>query len=170
MTAITPAKAATATPTLGSVVYRFEGQLGGMNPIGLFDNGIRYHNYFEGAVVDGPFAGGRIYGLDEFLVRPDGVGEIHAPEVVELGDIRVGLDVRGYVVPPAGAPTPPLEALLAPDFVYPDAPFRVTGSALASTTSPVHRYLNSLTIVIEGTVNLASGRLEVTARSVEPGR
>lgn len=164
----------TATPThertratVGSVVYRFEGQLGAMNPIGLFDQGIRFHNQFEGAVVDGPLAGGRIYGLDEFLLRPDGIGEIHAPEVIEHGDHRVALDVRGYVVPPEGLVVPALEAFLDPSFELPDVPFRVTGSAFAATTSPELQHLNSTTIVIEGEVNLATGRLDVEARAID---
>lgn len=158
---------APAAPHLGRVVYRFEGQLGELNPIGLFDEGIRYHNSFEGTIVDGTFAGGRIYGLDKFLLRPDGVGEIHAPEVVELGEHRVELDVHGYVVPPAGAPAPPLRAVLQPGFEFPDVPLRITGSALAATASPEYSELNSVTIVIEGSVNMATGRLEVTSRIVE---
>lgn len=166
-TALHPPKSGSA-PTLGATVYRFRGQLGPLNPVGLFDDGIRFHNQFEGRVVDGPFAGGRISGPDFFVLRPDGVGEIHAPELIELGDLRVALDVRGYVVPPAGAPVPPLADLLAPGFEFPDAAFRVTGTALASTTSAEYRHLNRATIVVEGTVNMGTGELDVTAQLVDP--
>lgn len=166
-TALHPPKSG-ATPVVGATVYRFTGRLGALNPVGLFDDGIRFHNHFEGRIVDGPFAGGRISGPDFFLLRPDGVGEIRAPELIELGDVRVSLDVRGYVVPPAGAPTPPLEAVLAPGFEFPDVPFRVTGSALAATTSAEHAHLDRSTLVVEGTVNMATGELDVTARLVDP--
>ncbi|HEY1282379.1 MAG TPA: hypothetical protein VGF22_22045 [Acidimicrobiales bacterium] len=153
--------------TVGELVYRFEGTLAEMYPIGVFAEGIRFHNHFEGTVVAGPFAGAKIFGPDLFLLRPDGVGEIHAPEVIDDGTHRVALDVRGYVVPPPGAPVPPLEALLAPGFEFPDVPFRVTGSALATTAAPGYEYLNRATIVIEGHVNLSNGELVVEARAVE---
>ena len=154
-TTTAPVSRPTTPPTLGATVYRFQGELGPLNPVGLFDDGIRFHNTFEGRIVDGPFTGGRI-------------GEIHAPELIESGSHRVALDVRGYVTPPAGAPVPPLAALLEPGFEFPDVPFRVTGSALAATTSPEYAYLNGTTIVVEGHVNMATGHLDVTARTVEP--
>jgi hypothetical protein len=153
--------------SLAELVYRFEGTLADMYPIGLFPEGIRFHNHFDGTVVAGPFAGAKISGPDLFLLRPDGVGEIHAPEVIDDGAHRVALDVRGYVVPPPGAPVPPLEAFLAPGFEFPDVAFRVTGSALAKTAAPEFAYLNRTTIVIEGHVNLATGELVVEARALE---
>ncbi len=152
---------------IGELVYRFEGTLAEMYPIGVFPEGIRFHNHFDGTVVAGPFTGGKIFGPDLFLLRRDGVGEIHAPEVIDDGTHRVALDVRGYVVPPPGAPVVPLESLLAPGFEFPDVPLRITGSALASTAAPDYRHLNQTTIVIEGHVNLASGELVVEARAVE---
>jgi hypothetical protein len=161
-----PTKSVTA-PRLGATVYRFQGVLGAPNPVGVFADGIRFHNHFEGHVIDGPFAGARISGPDYFVLRPDGIGEIHAPELIELGDVRVALDVRGYVVPPPGAPVPPLDAVVRPGFEFPDVPFRVTGSAFAATTAPGYEHLNGTTIVIEGTVNMATGDLDVTARQVD---
>jgi hypothetical protein len=153
--------------TVGELVYRFEGTLGELYPIGLFPEGIRFHNRFDGTVVAGPFAGATISGPDFFLLRRDGIGEIRAPEVIDDGTHRVALDVRGYVVPPPGTPVPYLEALLDREVAPPDVPFRVTGSALATTASPEFRYLNRTTIVIEGEVNLATGELVVEARAVE---
>ena len=157
----------TSPPTFGATVYRFQGELGPLNPVGLFDDGIRFVNQFEGRVVDGPFAGGRISGPDFFVLRHDGVGEIHAPELIEFEQHRVALDVRGYVVPPDGMNLPPLAALLEPGFEFPDVPFRVTGSAFASTTSTEFTHLNGVTIVIEGQVNMGTGALDVTARIVD---
>jgi hypothetical protein len=154
-------------PALGDVVYRFQGQLGDLNPVGLFDDGIRFFNRFEGAVVDGPFAGGRISGPDFFVLRPSGVGEIHAPELIEFEQHRVALDVRGYLVGPDGMAFPPLAAVLEPGFAFPDVAFRVTASALASTTSPGFEHLNSAVIIVEGDVNMGTGAMDVTARIVD---
>jgi hypothetical protein len=153
-------------PQLTELVYRFEGQLGELYPVGLFDDGLRFHNQFEGRIVDGPFAGGRIFGLDQFTLRPDGVGVIDAPEIVESGEHRLSVRVRGYVVPPEGAPAPPLEAVASPGFEFPDVPFRVTGSGHVATTSPAFAHLNRTLVVVEGQVNMATGRLEVEARAV----
>ena len=154
-------------PVFGDVVYRFQGQLGELNPVGLFDDGIRFFNHFEGAIVDGPFAGGRISGPDFFVLRPSGVGEIHAPELIEFEHHRVALDVRGYLVGPDDMAFPPLTAVLEPGFEFPDVAFRVTASALASTTSPGFEHLNSAVIVVEGEVNMGTGAMDVTARIVD---
>lgn len=154
-------------PRIGDVVYRFQGQLGELNPVGLFDNGIRFFNQFEGQIVDGPFAGGRISGPDFFVLRPSGVGEIHAPELIEFEQHRVTLDVRGYLVGPDGFEIPPLEVLLTPGFEFPDMAFRVTASALAATTSPEFTHLNAAVIVVEGEVNMGTGAMDVTARIVD---
>ena len=151
---------------LGELIYRFDARLADLYPLGVFAEGIRYHNQFEGTVVDGPFAGGRIFGVDQFLLRPDGVGVIVAPEIIEHDGRRISGEVRGYVVPPAGAPVPPLEAVLDEAFEWPDVPFRVTGSVLLRTTHPDLAYLNSTVAVVEGTVVLATGALRVEARAV----
>lgn len=146
------------------LVYRFEGDLADPYPVGLFEDGLRFHNDFAGTVTDGPFAGGRIFGLDRFTVRPDGVGVVVAPEVIECGDVRVQVDVRGYVVPPPGAAVPSPEEMTRPGFTFPDAPFRFTGCATARTAHPDHEALNAAVLVLEGTVNMGTGRLEVEAR------
>jgi hypothetical protein len=160
--------APTTRARVGELIYHFEGQLAPMYPIGRFDEGIRFHNEFEGRVVAGPFAGARIFGLDQFLLRPDGVGVIVGAEVIDDGQHRVSGELRGYVVPPPGAPTPPLDAVLAGTLQPPDVPLRVTGSVLLKTTAAGFGHLNQTTAVIEGTVNLATGRLDVEARAVEP--
>lgn len=147
------------------LVYRFDGQLADLYPIGLFPEGIRFHNQFDATVVAGPFEGGRIFGLDQFTVRPDGVGVIVAPEIIDAGDVRVSVDVRGYVVPPEGVEMPPLEVLASPGFEFPDLDFRVTGSALMRTEDPRYEHLNRTVAVLEGTVNMGTGRLAVEARA-----
>ena len=154
-------------PRLGEIVYRFTGRLGEMNPVGLFDDGIRFFNHFEGAIVDGPFAGGKISGPDFFVLRPTGIGEIHAPELIEFGAHRVALDVRGYLIGPEGLTVPPLEVVLQPGFEFPDAEFRVTATAHAATASLEFGHLNAAVIVVEGFVNMGTGAIDVTARIVD---
>jgi len=100
------------------------------------------------------------------MLRPDGVGVIVAPEIVDNGETRVALDVRGYVVPPAGMEMPPLEVLASPDFEFPDLDFRVTGSALLRTADPRYDHLNRTVAAIEGTANLGTGKLVVEARAL----
>jgi hypothetical protein len=173
VTASPPAAGGTAAPAaprvrIGELVYRFTGQLATPYPVGLFADGIRFHNRFEGTVVDGPFAGGSISGLDKFLLRPDGAGEIVAPEVIDDGESRVALDVHGYLVPPAGTPQLPLAAVLEPGFEFPDLDFRVTGAATIATTAPAHVHLNAAVAVIEGTVNMATGAMDVSAYRAVP--
>jgi hypothetical protein len=118
-TASTPTGAAAtasgrpARARIGEVVYRFEGRLGELYPSGCSPRASASTTPSRGMVVDGPFAGGRIFGIDRFLLRPDGVGEIVAPEVIDDGVHRVELDVRGYVVPPVGEPAHVLVALPA---------------------------------------------------------
>jgi hypothetical protein len=152
------------SPQRGELIYRFEGTLGELCPIGVFPEGVRFHNDFTATVTDGPFAGGRMFGLDKFLLRPDGIGVIEAPEVIEHAGRRVAADVRGYVIPPDGAPVPPLDVIVSPDFAWPEVPFRVTGTALFRTADPDLDALNRIVAVIEGTVVMATGELRVEAR------
>lgn len=165
MTTATQSPEKTMSVQSGSLIYRFDGELTTIYPIGLFPEGIRFHNDFSARVTDGPFAGGRIFGLDPFLLRPDGVGLIEAPEVIESGDVRVGVQVRGYVLPPADLAMPPIEVLADPGFEYPDMPFRVTASATFRCADPEYDWLNRTVAVIEGTVNLKTGRLIIEARA-----
>lgn len=148
------------------IVYRLEGKLADLYPIGLFPEGIRFHNDFSADIVAGPFAGGRIFGLDQFLVRPDGVGVVVAHEVVETAQTRVAFDIRGYVLPPEGLEMPPLEVLAAPGFEFPDVDFRVLATAMMRTADPRFEHLNRSVVVNNGTVNLGSGRLVIEARTL----
>jgi hypothetical protein len=168
MTSITVATPDAPRAVIGDLVYRFEGSLGELYPIGLFPDGIHFHNQFAGAIVEGPFAGARIFGLDQFVLRPDGVGVIVAPEVIDTGAARIALEVRGFLQPPAGAPTMPLAALLEPGFELPDAEFRVTGSATVATTAPDLDHLNRTILVIEGTVNMGTRAMDVSAYAAAP--
>jgi hypothetical protein len=165
MTTATTSTEVTGPGRPGELIYRFEGKLADMYPIGIFSEGIRFHNEFQASIVEGPFKGGRIFGLDQFLLRPDGIGVIVAPEVIDTGTVRVSGEVRGYVVPPEGLEMPPLEVLASPGFEFPDLDFRVSASVTFRCAHPEYEWLNRTVGVIEGTVNLGTGRLVIEARA-----
>lgn len=156
---------AAGTPETGAVLYRFEGRLTEMLPVGILPEGLRMANPFEGTVTDGPLAGARVWGIDHFLLRPDGVGVIEAPETFSRGDLHVIGQVRGYVLPPEDAPALPLEALLDPEFEWPDVPFRILGSVMFRTSQPELAWMNRTVAVISGSVSMNTGRLVIEARA-----
>lgn len=156
---------AVPSPKPGQMLYRFEGRLTEMHIVGLFPEGLRFANTFEGTVTDGPLVGARVWGVDHFLVRPDGVGVIDAPETFSRGDLHVVGQVRGYVLPPEGAPAPSLDAMLDPEFAWPDVPFRLQGSVLFRAARPELEWMNRTVAVITGDVTMSTGRLVVEARA-----
>lgn len=163
----TSAPATTTPGAAGELIYRFEARLGDLYPVGVYPDGLRFHNQFEGTITDGPFAGGRIFGLDEFTLRPDGVGVVDAPEIIETADARLRVRVRGYVVPPADMEFPGLEVVTSPDFQFPDVDFRFTGAAFIDAVDERYRRFNAVVGVLEGTVNMATGTIKVEARAAD---
>jgi hypothetical protein len=153
-------------PPGGALVYRFEARLTEMRPRGRFPEGIRFEVPFEGRVTHGPLTGARISGVDHLLIRPDGVAVIDAPETLERDGTCVLAHARGYVLPPAGLPAPPPEAMLAADFTWPDQPFTVRGFALLRTSDPAHDSLNRTVAALRGRVNLRTGELSIVATAV----
>ena len=55
-------------------LFRMEGRMTELVTVGLLPEGLRMHNSFEGTIVAGELAGARVSGIDEFVIRPDGVG------------------------------------------------------------------------------------------------
>jgi hypothetical protein len=150
----------------GDLIYRFQARLTELNPVGLLPEGLRFSNPFDGTITDGPLAGARVWGIDQFLLRPDGVGVIEAPETLSRGDLHVTGQVRGYALPPVGMEMPPLEALLDPSFVWPDTPFRILGSVTLRTAEPSLDGLNRVVARIRGEVKMSTGELTIEARAM----
>lgn len=143
------------------LIYRFEARLTDRLPVGLLPEGLRLEVPFEGRITGGPLAGACITGIDHLLIRPDGVGVIDAPETISRGSLHLAAHARGYVVPPEGAPVPPVAAMLEPDFAWPDVPFAVRGFALLRTASPDLDFLNRTAVALRGRVNMNTGELTV---------
>jgi hypothetical protein len=150
------------------ILYRMEAQLTGSVPVGVLPEGLRVDNSFEGVITEGAFAGAEVRGIDYYLIRPDGVGVVDAREVILTGQHAIGAIARGYVIPPAGMPLPPLEMLLSPDFEWPDVPFDIHVFQTFSTAAPDLAHLNRTIVSHLGGVNYATRKLVVDARVLEP--
>jgi hypothetical protein len=150
-----------------TLIYRFVAQLTDVNPVGVLPEGLRMANAFEGEIVEGPLAGSRIWGVDPFLLRPDGVGVVDAPETISGEGRHIQAHARGYAIPPEGMEMPALEALLEPGFEWPDVDFRFTGCVLFRTADPAFEFLNHTIGILSGTVNMGTRRLDVTARAAD---
>ncbi|MEU8799642.1 DUF3237 family protein [Spirillospora sp. NPDC048819] len=154
----------TDTTARDGVVYRFEGRLTESLPVGLTPDGPRWDNHFGGKITEGEFAGAAVTGIDYFRVRADGVGVVDARELMTVDGHRVAVTVTGYILPPADLEAPPPEVLAAPDFTFPDVPFKIEAMAVFETGAPELAHLNRLAVIHNGTVNMATGELHVEAR------
>lgn len=145
--------------------YRFVAQLHRIAPIGLLPEGLRIDLGFDGDVVEGPLAGGTIEGVDYLLVRPDGVGVVDARELLTGSDgTTVSAHAEGYVVPPFEIPE--LSALVDPSFLWPDVDLALHGSARLQSAAPALAAVNRTVYSFTGTVNMATGSLEVAGSPV----
>lgn len=149
-------------------LYRFEAQLD-PTPIGLTPEGLRITLGFDGRITGGKLAdagfdGARVWGIDHYLLRPDGVGVIDAPKTVSTGERSFFEHVRAYTLPPAGLELPPLEALVEPGFRWPDVFFAIQGfSTFRAGTSDL-RHLDRALARIDGWGNFSTGRFSVETR------
>lgn len=145
--------------------YAFQAQVNRIAPIGLVPEGLRIDVGFAGAMTDGDLAGSSIEGVDYLLIRPDGVAVIDARELVVAGDgAATSVHAEGYIVPPFDMP--PLEALLDPDFAWPDVDLPIHGSARLQSAAPALAAVNRRVYGFNGSVNMATGSLTVRAASV----
>ena len=156
----------TRSPAAGPLLYRFEAQLE-LNVVGMGPDGLQMSNPFEGHVVEGIFEGARVWGIDPFLVRPDGLGVVDVAKTISGVGYHVLEHVRAYSYPPEGLDMPPLEALLEPDFVFPDLPFPIQGSSTFRAGTAEFAWLNGVVARVDGWANLATGALVIETRLME---
>jgi hypothetical protein len=154
-------------------LFRMEGRLTELVTVGLFGEGVRMRNTFEGTIVSGRPAGALVRGVDEFVIRPDGVGVVDAREVLTSAEGALVADVFGYAHPPAGLQMPPLEVFVDPAFVWPDVTFTIECGAVYRTAAPALAELGRTAVVHLGTVNMATRSLVIEgyrAAAVARGR
>jgi hypothetical protein len=155
-----------AEPT-GEILYRFEAQLD-VHVVGLVAEGLQMSNAFEGRVTAGRFEGARVWGIDPFLLRRDGVGIIDVPKTISGPGYHVYEHVRAYAFPPEGLELPPLEALLEPGFEWPDVRFPIRGSSTFRAGAPEQAWLNRSVARVDGWANMATGGLLIETRLLDP--
>ncbi len=144
--------------------YVLEATISGMVPIGVVPEGLRMDVGVEGAIVDGPMAGGRVTGTDYLLVRPDGIGVLDVREVVHLpAGTTVALTVTGYLHPPF--PVPPLDQI-GPDTEWPDVDVPIHGAVTMRTADPSLAACNRTVYGMTGTVNMGRGQIRARAESL----
>jgi hypothetical protein len=142
-------------------LFRMEGRMTELVTVGLFGEGLRMYNSFEGRIVAGEPSGATVRGVDVFTVRPDGVGIVDGRELVTAGDRHLTADLTGYSHPPAGMVMPPLEVLLDPGFCWPDVPFTLEVAAVYRTAAPEFAELGRIPVAHLGWVNLATRELVI---------
>lgn len=154
--------------------YAFSAQVTRMSPVGLVAEGLRLDVGFAGSVTAGPLTGHRIEGVDYLLIRPDGIGVIDVRELITgpadapgATEVVLAAHAQGYVVPPF--PMPPLADLLDPSFSWPDLGLPLHGSVRLQSAAPLLSDVNHTVFAFTGTVNMSSGTLLVSVRSIAAG-
>jgi len=130
--------------------YRFQARFTDSVQLGPVDGGVRIDNYFDGAMTEGALAGARVRGVDQVRIRDDGSVVLDIRETIETERGAISADVRGYALPDAAAPH--LHA--------------IRGFALFSTAVPEYADYNTAVVAIEGTVDMATGAIDVEGRAL----
>lgn len=146
------------------LVYRLDGQMTEMVPVGATADGVRMNGHFSGVLYGGPLNLSTVTLVDYFRLRADGVGVVDAQEIIHRDGSTVAAKVDGYVLPPPELEIPPPEVIMSEDFAWPDVPLRIEAFATFQTGDPDLADLNRLIVGHTGSVNLATGDLIVEAR------
>jgi hypothetical protein len=143
-----------------------EGQIVGQDFIGLVPEGLRFDGHSSGVITEGLLAGATTSGVDYMLYRHDGVGVIDVRGFsVHPDGFSVSMTMKGFV----GEPSPgSFEAMLDPAFEPPDVDIPLHGAAWFQTMAPEYAFLNHTVFGFSGTINMATGVLRVTYRSLAP--
>lgn len=145
-----------------------EGRMNDHHLVGLVPEGIRLDSYSSGQFTEGLFAGATGDWIDYLLIRPDGVRVIDVRGYAQVPDgARVVWTMNGFF----GEPSPPplevrIEAMLDPEFEFPDVDFPIHGAAWFQTMAPEHAFVNHTVFGFTGTMNPFRGRMEITFRSL----
>ena len=130
--------------------YRFQARFTDSVQLGALDGGLRVDNYFDGTMTEGALAGARVRGVDQVRIRDDGSAVLDIRETIETDRGAIAADVRGYALPEPAAP-----------HVH-----AIRGFALFSTAVPEYAGYNTAVVAIEGTVDMATGTIDVQSRAL----
>jgi hypothetical protein len=145
--------------------FSYEGHFTSLTQVGLVPEGLRLDVAFEAKVTEGPATGGTVTGIDYVVLRPDGVGVLDVRSLVRTpSGTTISGQARGYLTSPAAMP--PLAALLAPDFEWPDVDFNLHGAITLRTMDPALAAVNHTMYGYTGTANVARNELKVRSRSL----
>jgi len=132
----------------------------------LVPEGLRGDGHTLGVITEGMLAGATMTGTDYIVYRHDGVGVIDARYFVSGEDgSTAAITLKGFL----GEPSPGLlEALLDPEFEFPDMDIPLHGAAWLQTMAPQYAFANHTVFGFTGTINLAAGLLRLSFRSLAP--
>ena len=128
--------------------YRLQARITDSVQLGTVDGGVRRDNYFDGTMTEGALAGARVRGVDQVRIRDDGSVFLDIRETIETDIGAISAEVRGYALPDADAPNL----------------HEIRGFALFSTAVPEYAEFNTAVVAIDGTVDMATGAIDVTGR------
>jgi len=134
--------------------YRFQARFTDSVEIGPVGAGVRVDNYFDGRMTEGELTGARVRGVDQVTIRADGSVELDIRETIETERGAISADVRGYAVP------------------HPEAAHlhAIKGYALFRTAVSDYAAYNDAVVAIEGTVDMATGEIDVEGRAFDAQR
>lgn len=146
--------------------YRFQAQINRIAPVGLVPSGLRMNLGFAGTLASVALPNMAIEGTCYLVIRHDGIGVINAHELVidSDGAVAVSINAGGYVVPPM--PIPDLAVVADPTFQWPDVDLAMRGWTCPQSGRADLTELNHAVFAFLGTINMATGALNVAARRV----
>lgn len=152
------------SPARPEFFHRFEAEFV-VRPVTFTPDGLRFEAPFDGRVTRGAFVGHRVQGVDQLLLRPDGVVVLDLVKTISGVEQQVVEHVRGYAIPPADLDLS-IDDALEPGFAWPDASFAIVGSAMFRASGELGEHINRSVAVVEGWCNFAAGSLAVETRLV----
>ena len=143
-----------------------EAQIVNMEVIGLVPEGLRIDSHTRGVVTEGFLAGATTTGVDYLLIRHDGVSVLDARWLVVHADgFSAAITIKGF----SGEPTPGLlEAMLDPEFEFPDVDSPAHAAAWFQTMAPQYAFLNHTVFGCNATINMVQGVIRSTCRPLTP--
>jgi hypothetical protein len=165
-TTVSIAITAMADKTNERPYFVLEGLSVGQDFVGVVPEGLRLDGHTSGVITEGLLAGSTTSGVDYMLYRHDGVGVIDVRGFsVHPDGITAAVTMKGFL----GEPSPGLfEAMLDPTFEPPDVDIPLHGAAWFQTMAPEFAFLNHTVFGFSGTINMVTGILRVTYRSLAP--